>query len=214
MLHLQHPILWQDWKVLIQKYSKDEELTSQIFEEIVSYYSEKHRAYHNLGHIESLLNLAKQYQNLLEKVDNVRFAIWFHDIIYQPSSSENEENSALLAKKYLKKLGVPENQIQEICAWILASKTHQLLENQQIFDAQFFLDIDLSILGAEKETYDVYCKNIRKEYNIYPDLIYKLGRKKVLQSFIEKPKIYKTDLFFNLLEEKAKANLKREMDNL
>jgi predicted metal-dependent HD superfamily phosphohydrolase len=135
-------------------------------------------------------------------------------LIYEPSSSKNEENSALLAEKHLQKLNLSDAHIKTIYMWILASKSHQLTKESDSFDAQFFLDIDLSILGADAQVYEGYTKAIRKEYKIYPDLLYKAGRKKVLQSFIDKPRIYKTDLFFNLLEEKAKANLKWELEKL
>jgi predicted metal-dependent HD superfamily phosphohydrolase len=210
----QFPSLWQNWKFLSEKYSKDEGLIMNIFEEVIQYYSEKHRAYHNLKHIEALLGFVEQYKHLLNEIDSVLFTVWFHDLIYEPTSSKNEENSALLAEKHLQKLNVSDNQIKSISTWILASKSHQLSMDSDTFDAQFFLDIDLSILGADEQVYKIYAKDIRKEYKIYPNLLYKVGRKKVLQSFIEKPRIYKTELFFNLLEEKAKANLKWELEAL
>jgi predicted metal-dependent HD superfamily phosphohydrolase len=56
-----------------------------------------------------------------------------------------------------------------------------------------------------------YTKQIRAEYAIYPDLLYNLGRKKVLKHFLEMPSIYKTPPFQVLYEAQAKANLGKEL---
>jgi predicted metal-dependent HD superfamily phosphohydrolase len=55
---------------------------------------------------------------------------------------------------------------------------------------------------------------IRKEYNFYPDFMYKPGRQKVLQHFIQMPRIYKTDYFHDRYEEKARDNLHVELKEL
>jgi len=36
----------------------------------------------------------KKYKRELDDLDSIRFAIWFHDIIYNPKEKNNEENSA------------------------------------------------------------------------------------------------------------------------
>ncbi len=50
-------------------------------------------------------------------------------------------------------------------------------------DINYLLDADLSVLGKDRETYLVYTQMIRKEYSIYPDFLYKPGRKKFLNIF-------------------------------
>jgi len=52
---------------------------------------------------------------------------------------------------------------------------------------------------------------IRKEYKVYPDIIYKPGRRKVVQHFLAMERIYKTDYFFVRLEQQAKENLTKEL---
>ena len=70
---------------------------------------------------------------------------------------------------------------------------HQDCDTSYISD--YLLDLDLSILGKNPEEYRRYCDNIRKEYSIYPDFIYRKGRRKVLQNILELDSIYKTDFF-------------------
>ncbi|AOP33158.1 hypothetical protein A0128_04390 [Leptospira tipperaryensis] len=81
-------------------------------------------------------------------------------------------------------------------------------------DTNLFLDADLSILGEEWDLYSGYCKNIRKEYSIYSDSDYRVGRGKVLKYFIDMDRIYKTDYFFERYEKRAKENLRTELKNL
>ena len=60
----------------------------------------------------------------------------------------------------------------------------------------------------------MYLKNVRKEYSLYPNLVYNPGRKKVLQHFVEMEKIFKTEYFFEKFEAQAKENLKQELEQL
>jgi predicted metal-dependent HD superfamily phosphohydrolase len=52
---------------------------------------------------------------------------------------------------------------------------------------------------------------VRKEYLIYPDLIYNPGRKKVLHHFLAMDRIFKTDFFYNKFEQQARQNLRKEI---
>ena len=94
---------------------------------------------------------------------------------------------------------------------ILATKSHAVSENN---DTNLFTDADLSVLGADREVYEQYYKQIRKEYSIYPDLMYNPGRKKVLQNFLGMKRIFKTDYFYGKFEEKARRNITAELNEL
>ena len=180
-------------------------------QELVRLYSSKARFYHNLNHIEVLLKLSEEYKHLLNSPQTIDFTIWYHDAIYDASKNNNEEKSAELAKLHLTQLGLSEHLIDNCYNLIIATKTHALNDKLDSFDAQFFLDIDLSILAVERKQYIEYTKKIRKEYKMYPDFLYKKGRKKVLKHFLEMEKIYKTELFFGLWEKQAKENLEEEL---
>ena len=84
----------------------------------------------------------------------------------------------------------------------------------ELLDGHFMLDIDLSILATGRENYIEYTKQIRTEYAVYPDEVYNPGRVKVLQHFVGMDRIYKTDHFSSLWEERAKQNLEFELGTL
>jgi predicted metal-dependent HD superfamily phosphohydrolase len=139
------------------------------------------------------------------------FTLFYHDLFYNALKSDNEEQSALIAEKRMKQICAPQEAIDDCKRQILATKAH--LDDSDK-DTNLFTDADLSILGHDWETYSGYYKSVRKEYSLYPDLIYNPGRKKVLKHFLNMGRIYKTDYFYLRFEEQAKGNLLREMEML
>lgn len=176
--------------------------TQTIFDDLIQRYNEPQRAYHNLKHIEALLKLLPQEPEL-------ELAAWFHDTIYDPRQSDNEEQSALLAGQQLGSVGVDQTLIARVYHLILATKTHQATDASMAL----FVDADLSILGAEPQAYDAYAQAIRKEYAWVAEADYRMGRSKVLQSFLNRQRIFQTDMF-ERLEDRSRENLQRELRNL
>ena len=125
--------------------------------------------------------------------------------------SDNEEQSAQLAETRMMQMSVPNQLIENCKSQILATKKH--LSNSDN-DTNYFMDADLSVLGEDWKTYSEYYKNIRKEYSVYPKLVYNPGRKKVLKCFLEMERIFKTDYFFIKFEQQAKYNLQKELELL
>jgi len=139
------------------------------------------------------------------------FALVYHDFIYSPTSKDNEEKSAREARKKLALLNVPPEKIRFVEELILATKNHVLNKSS---DINLFTDADLSILGSAEDLYKIYSQQVREEYSIYPDILYKPGRKKVLQHFLEMTAIFKTDFFHDKLEAAARRNLENELREL
>jgi predicted metal-dependent HD superfamily phosphohydrolase len=132
-------------------------------------------------------------------------------VIYNALKKDNEEQSALLAEKRMIQLGISATSIDKCKKQIIATKQH--LKNTDS-DTNYFIDADLSILGTNWGIYFKYLNDVRKEYSIYPNLIYNPGRKKVLEHFLGMERIYKTDYFFNNFEGQAKLNMQKEIDLL
>jgi predicted metal-dependent HD superfamily phosphohydrolase len=196
------------WESLCRRYSADENLTGELWQELKTAYTAKDRHYHNLDHIAYMLELANRYKVDHVQFDLLLFAIFYHDIVYKSTRSDNEAQSAALAGERLRRLGIPESGIQLVKEMIIATKAHQQHEDDLI---NLLLDLDLAILGAEEARYDGYSQGVRKEYSIYPDLLYKPGRRKVLQHFLSQDHIYTTPAFQAEFEDKARANLQREL---
>lgn len=204
-------ILKNKFETLCLNFTEDKILVEKFWTEIENNYSGKSRHYHNLQHLENMFEEIDAVRNQIEKFDNISFSIFYHDVIYDATSKLNEEKSADVAKERLESLGVNNNDIQKVYKQILATKSHQKSENK---DTNFLLDADLSVLGKSSEIYSEYSRQIRKEYSIYPDFLYKPGRKKVLEHFLELESIYKTEYFKSKYETQAKENIESELKNL
>ena len=196
---------------LLEKYSPDIEFTTKTLNTIFSHYTETHRAYHNLTHINDILNTLTDKSLHLQNPDLIYLAVWFHDIIYDPQSKENETRSAEFASKSLKHTSLEKQQIEYIEELIIATAKHNWFDNQ--LDSAYFLDADLSILGSEADKYDLYTSQIRKEYISFPDSIYYSGRKKVMIHFLERENIYYSKFFQDKFEAQARKNIQREIES-
>jgi predicted metal-dependent HD superfamily phosphohydrolase len=193
------------------QYSQDQNLIDNLWSEIEKKYTEKERYYHNLEHLESMFSELDSVKDKISNFNNISFSVFYHDVIYDASSRINEEKSANFAKLNLQKLNLDSDSLEKISEQIIATKAHQ----QSIdHDTNYFLDADLSILGKDLETYIDYTKKIRKEYSIYPDLLYKPGRKNVLKHFLALENIFKTENFREKYEVRARENIRFEIDRL
>jgi predicted metal-dependent HD superfamily phosphohydrolase len=180
-----------------------------LWQNLENAYSGKSRHYHNLNHLQEMIELFDIYQGKLKNPNEVLYSIFYHDYVYKATRKDNELKSAELALAILPdtiSLNKP-FVFDAICAT-------QLHQHNEIEDINWLIDFDLKILSKDWEAYQTYCNQIRKEYKIYPNFLYKPGRKKALEHFLEQDSIYKTDIFRNLFDEKAKDNIKREISLL
>lgn len=173
---------------------------------IVGRYSERRRHYHNLQHVIQLLGLCSELE--IEDPDIVLAAI-YHDIIYKPGSSRNEEKSADYARKSLVRLDVDLDRVERVCEMILATSNH--LAPQDHPEKQTFLDLDLSILGSSLEDYRAYSKGVRKEHPWLPGFLFRKKRRQFLEKVLAEECIFHTDLFREKFEDSARANIEWEL---
>lgn len=189
-------------------FTHDQKLIERLWSEIEKKYSEKGRHYHNLTHLESLFSELDAIKDRISNYSNISFSIFYHDVIYDASSKSNEEKSADFAKVKLQELTIDASDLSQVYQQILATKAHERSDDE---DINYLLDADLSILGKDQEIYMDYTQKIRKEYSIYPDLLYKPGRRKVLKHFLAMENIFKTEYFREKYEEQAKRNIAFEI---
>jgi predicted metal-dependent HD superfamily phosphohydrolase len=196
---------------LCTPFTKDSYLTDTLWSEIEKKHSEKGRHYHNLQHLDHMFSELNSIKSKLENYTGVSFSVFYHDVVYDAVSKSNEEKSAELAESRLRELNIDQNLIIKVSRQIIATKSHQESDDS---DTNYLLDADLSILGQDAETYREYTQKIRKEYSLYPDLLYKPGRKKVLQHFLELNSIFKTENFREKYEKRARENMLYEIESL
>ena len=116
-------------------------------------YSEPHRKYHTLGHIGHCLEEFEPARGLANDSIAVEMALWYHDVVYDPRSKENEERSAVLATEAAAAMGWDRDRRERVAGLIRAS-TH--LAAAEEADARLFTDIDLAILGQPRDVFDQY----------------------------------------------------------
>ncbi|WP_296281699.1 metal-dependent hydrolase [uncultured Acinetobacter sp.] len=166
-------------------------------------YSEPQRHYHTVQHIVECLAFFHQIKNHLNDPIAVELAIWFHDAIYNPQATDNEEKSAELMEQYCSQL-FEKAQLQKVYEWIIATKKHSPAIDQ---DLNYLLDIDLAILGSSKRRFAEYEQQIQQEYSWVDVDLYRVKRAEVLNYFLEMKPLYQTEYFRDLLGVQAKYNL-------
>jgi len=194
----------------LHKYTSNDKLCLKMWSDIEKNYTKPNRYYHTLSHLDNLISELAAFKDLFTNWNTIVFAVAYHDIIYNTLKSNNEEKSAAFAVKQLEAINFPPRERSNCEQIILATKKHE----PGNFETNLFTDADLSILGADLETYKTYSQHIRKEYSVYPDIVYNPGRKKVLIHFLEMKSIYKTTEFSGRYESNARLNLQTELNNL
>lgn len=181
-------------------------------------YSEPSRKYHTFSHLWKMFRHMDSHLNELQDATAMSYAIYFHDIVYDARSQENEENSVKLFQEFAEDSGLNQNieltsKVEEL---IMASKVHCTEEHklEGVYgkeDIHYFLDLDLSILGSEPTEYKEYASQICEEYNYLPTMKYNFLRSKVLQFFLQVPNIYATKAFRDQYEHQARKNIEDEI---
>jgi len=183
----------------------------QTYSALVAAYSEKHRRYHTLLHINACLDALDSCSLDLSRIHELEMAFWFHDAVYKIYSSTNEEDSAQWAVNFLEENQIEPAIVSRVNQYILDTK-HNACANT--LEAGVVVDIDLAILGAKAADYDEFEKAIAQEYRLVPGVIYRKKRKQVLRSFVQREHIYQTEYYRDLYEDQARLNLKRAIDLL
>lgn len=175
---------------------------------LLAAYAEPQRHYHATQHLRECLALFDGVRDLAEQPAEVELALWFHDAIYSVTQGGNEAASAQWARDELAAAGVAAARIARIEALILATR-----HDAEPLDAdqRLLVDVDLAILGAPRERFDEYERQIRAEYAHVPEALFTARRREILQGFVARPAIYATEHFRGWLEAAARVNLARAL---
>lgn len=145
-----------------------------ISPDILTHYDEPHRFYHNRDHIEDLVGRAVQ-RGILD--DELLLAIVFHDIVYNPKESNNEELSAKLYKE------THADYIEDVYQAILDTKTHE--PTNKI--SNILCKLDLHVLYGDFKTFVEFEHKIFKEYQWVDYKTYQEKRVEILTQLKAKP---------------------------
>ena len=173
-------------------------------------YGEPQRHYHDERHLDDCLRLLDEVRDLSERERRtLRWAILWHDAVYDPTRSDNEERSADLAESELRACGVAAADGAEVARLILLTKGHQVHHSDRL--GAVLVAIDLSILGSDAGRYREYVAGVRREYAHVPDEAWRDGRSAVLKRLLGADPIYPNAQFRARLEESARRNMANEL---
>jgi predicted metal-dependent HD superfamily phosphohydrolase len=179
-------------------------------------YSEPHRAYHDLAHVDAVLRAVDELAAALHldpaQHETARLAAWFHDAIYVVARNDNEERSASLAEQTLAEVGADEQLAGEVARLVRLTATHTALDTD--LAAAVLVDADLAILGADSASYRSYAAAVRREYAQVPDDTFRAGRASVLRRLLDRTSLYVTPAGRQRWERAAHENLTDELEQL
>ena len=204
--------LFRNWETLLRSLDVKQPQVEESFTRVVAAYSSPDRCYHTLEHIHQVLTTIQLLETEAVNLAAVQLAAWLHDVVYVPQAQDNEERSADYAQYLLQALGMAPDTIAAVRCLILATKQHQPDEDD--LNSHVLLDADLAILSAPSIDYWSYTQAIRQEYVWLPDADYRVGRKRVLENFLQRDQIYFTPLMVEMAEQAARANIKAEILSL
>lgn len=179
-------------------------------------YAEPQRHYHTWAHIEALLEHYRRWVRYFHRPGPVLWALYWHDAVYDPHASDNEEQSAQLLEKEAAGHLSPDD-IAFAAAIIRATTTHTVpegLAERASEDLALFLDLDLSGFAASDPVFNQMQKDIRAEYAFVPEDRYRAARGGILKGFLGRERLYFTDLAHAEWEAAARVNLARAVREL
>ncbi|WP_442351511.1 HD domain-containing protein [Gordonia sp. (in: high G+C Gram-positive bacteria)] len=138
----------------------------------------------------------------------VVLAAWFHDAVYEPLSSDNEHDSADLARRLL----VEDSDVGEVARLVELTLTHDPTPDDR--NGIALSDADLPVLGSAPARYDEYAADVREEYHLVPDEVFRPGRRKILTGFVAADALFRSPQARRRWEAPARENLAREIDEL
>ncbi|MFF7331018.1 hypothetical protein [Streptomyces sp. NPDC008150] len=181
-------------------------------DDLLARWREPQRHYHTLTHLTAVLDRVDVLQAHAADPDAVRLAAWFHDAVYRPDRSENEERSARLAERALTEAGVPAATTAEVARLVRLTVTHDPADDDR--DGQVLCDADLAVLAEHPAAYAAYTAAVREEYAFVPNDAFREGRSAVLRQLLDQPALFRTPYGREHWEATARHNLAAELDLL
>ncbi|WP_449278994.1 DUF4031 domain-containing protein [Leucobacter sp. GX24907] len=183
-------------------------------DDLISRWNEPHRAYHDELHLEDVLLALDHLATRGERLEPATLlAAWFHDAVYTGSTGSDELDSASLATSALAPFEVDAGLVQLVGEIIVATNPGRAVEDASPPLAHM-LDADLAIFASPQHRYAQYASAVRVEYAHVPPSDFAVGRSRILSGYLGQPTIYRTETARQLWEERARANLEREISEL
>ncbi|MBO1416790.1 hypothetical protein [Streptomyces sp. FH025] len=204
-------ILLTAWTALLHRHGTTDD-PEPYGRELLRRWSEPQRRYHTVEHLHAVLRHVDGLAGHAADPDAVRLAAWFHDAVYRPDRTENEERSAALAVRALTAAGLPAERVAEVERLVLLTVTHDPAPGDR--NGEVLCDADLAVLGGTPREYAAYAAAVRAEYGFVPEPDFRAGRAAVLRQLLALPALYRTPTARERFTAAARANLTAELETL
>ncbi|AUH41387.1 HD domain-containing protein [Streptomyces sp. CMB-StM0423] len=175
-------------------------------------WGEPQRRYHTAAHLAAVLDRIDELAAHADDPDAVRLAAWFHDAVYRPERSENEERSARLAQVALSEAGVEAERVAEVARLVRLTVTHDPQAGDR--NGEVLCDADLAVLAGTPTAYAAYAAAVREEYGFVPADAFREGRAAVLRQLLGLPRLFRTETGYARWEAAARHNVGTELELL
>lgn len=184
----------------------------ELRDALLAAYAHGDRRYHDTRHLADVLERLGELRRAGTPFDElpVTLAAWFHDSVYD-GERDAEERSAVWAEDGLAGL-VDEPVRAEVARLVRLTETHHPAAEDR--NGCALSDADLAILAAPEERYADYQRAVRAEFGHVGDDDFRAGRAQVLGGILAKETIFHTAYAREAWEARARANLRRELDQL
>lgn len=181
-------------------------------ERLLARWAEPQRRYHTTDHLAAVLDHIDVLERYADDAAVVRLAAWFHDAVYRPDRSENEERSAALAERALPEAGLAPDATAEVARLVRLTVTHAPEPDDS--NGAVLCDADLAVLAGPPPEYAAYVAAVRAEYGFVPDDAFRTGRATVLRELLALPALFHTPHGAHHWEAAARHNLTSELASL
>ncbi|MEV5338405.1 hypothetical protein AB0K93_07950 [Streptomyces sp. NPDC052676] len=181
-------------------------------DDLLGRWREPQRRYHTLAHLTAVLDHVDTLEEYADDPDLVRLAAWFHDAVYLPDRSENEERSARLAERALAEAGLAADRTAEVARLVRLTAGHVPADDDR--NGHVLCDADLAILASPPSAYAAYTAAVREEYGFIPSDAFRAGRAAILRDLLALPRLFRTPYGAERWEATARYNLTAELEML
>ncbi|MGK2929078.1 MAG: HD domain-containing protein [Acidimicrobiales bacterium] len=185
-----------------------------VFADLVARHEEPGRRHHDFDHASGVVDVVLGLHSAGDDWAVAVLAGWFHDAVHDPraESGVNEGASAVVAHDALAGLGATLTSIGSVCRLVCLTASHAPGPTDR--SGAVLCDADLSILGADEERYERYTADVRAEYAHVSDDDWRVGRRAVLRSFLDRRTIFHTEAGRARWESQARTNISSELTSL
>lgn len=179
---------------------------------LLAAWAEPQRRYHTTTHLADVLARVDVLAAHAADPAAVELAAWFHDAVYRPDRSENEERSAALAERALPELGIGAARTAEVARLVRLTVSHDPAPGDT--NGEALCDADLAVLAGDPDdpgAYGAYAAAVRAEYAFVPDEAFRTGRAAVLRQLLGLPRLFRTPYGATHWEAPARRNLAAEL---